>query len=300
MEFQHSIVRAMNTHHTIGFIGFGVMGSGMARNVAHRGHSVLGYSRSPHKVEALVSLGIIPASREEIANRCGTIILSLTDGAAVHSFLFGEQGIAPNLQRGSLVIDTTTIAPSEAARAHEKAAEFGIEYIDAPVTGGDIGARNGTLTIMCGGTTEAYARALPILECIGAKIVRVGGPGFGQRLKAVNQVAVALGIVAMTEAIVFSESQGIDPAFAIETIQGGAAGSWALSNYAPRIFKGELGPGFSAEHMLKDLRIALGEAHERCQLPGTELSADLFEKLTSISNGFGNHALLKAYRDNRS
>ncbi len=276
------------------------MGSGMATNLARRGHTVLGYSRSPHKVEALAPLGVIPASREEVASRCDTLILSLTDGASVHSVLFGEQGLAPRLKRGSLVIDTTTIAPSEALRAYDRAAELGLEYLDAPVTGGDIGARNGTLTIMCGGTTEAYARALPILTGIGTKITRVGGPGFGQRLKAVNQVAVALGIVAMTEAIVFSKSQEIDPAFAIETIQGGAAGSWALSNYAPRIFRGELGPGFSAEHMLKDLRIALAEAHERCHLPGTELSAGLFEKLTQISGDFGNHALLKAYRDENS
>lgn len=276
------------------------MGRGMAMNLARHGHTVLCYSRSPHKVQALVSSGVKPASLDEIARRCDTIILSVTDGGAVHSLLFGEQGLAPKLARGSLVIDTTTIAPSEAIEAHEKAAECGVEYLDAPVTGGDIGAKNGTLTIMCGGTVEAYTRAVPLLECMGAKIVRVGGSGFGQRLKAVNQVAVALGIVAMTEAIIFSESQGIDPAFAIETIQGGAAGSWALSNYAPRIFRGELGPGFSAEHMLKDLRIALAEVQERCHLPGTELSADLFERLTKISSGLGNHALVKAYRDDHS
>ena len=287
----------MSTHYTIGVIGFGVMGSGMARNLARHGHTVLGFSRSVHKVEALASSGIKSASLDEIAARCDVILLSLTDGAAVHCVLFGDNGLVPQLTRHTLIIDTTTIAPSEAVSAYEKAAEFGLTFIDAPVTGGDVGARNGTLTIMCGGTTEGYARALPILECLGSRITHVGGPGFGQRLKAVNQVAVALGIVAMTEAIIFSESQGIDPAFAIDTIQGGAAGSWALSNYAPRVFKGDLAPGFSAAHMLKDLRIALSEAADTCQLPGTELSAQLFEKLTKISSEFGNHALLKVYTE---
>jgi 3-hydroxyisobutyrate dehydrogenase len=286
----------MSTHHTIGVIGFGVMGSGMARNLARHGHTVLGFSRSIRKVEALASSGIASASLEEIAVRCDVILLSLTDGAAVHGVLFGENGLASQLKKHTLIIDTTTIAPSEAVSAYEKAAELGLTFIDAPVTGGDVGARNGTLTIMSGGTTEGYTRALPILECVGSKITHVGGPGFGQRLKAVNQVAVALGIVAMTEAIIFSESQGIDPAFAIETIQGGAAGSWALCNYAPRVFKGDMAPGFSAAHMLKDLRIALSEAADRCQLPGTELSTQLFEKLTTISSDFGNHALLKVYK----
>lgn len=269
----------------------------MARNLARHGNTVLGFSRSVHKVEALASSGIASTSLDEIAARCDVIVLSLTDGAAVHSILFGENALASRLKPSTLVIDTTTIAPSEAESAHKRAAELGLFFIDAPVTGGDVGARNGTLTIMCGGTTEAYTRALPILECIGSKIAHIGGPGYGQRLKAVNQIAVALGIVAMTEAIVFSESQGIDPAFAIETIQGGAAGSWALSNYAPRVFKGDLAPGFSAAHMLKDLRIALSEASERCQLPGTVLSAQLFEKLTKVSREFGNHALLKVYTE---
>jgi len=267
----------------------------MARNLAQRGHTVLGYSRSPHKVEALALAGITRASLDQIGDECKFILLSLTDGAAVHSLLFGEQALASRLKRGSLVIDTTTIAPSEAVAARERCVAHGLEFLDAPVSGGDIGARNGTLTVMCGGSDEAYAKALPILECIGTSIVHVGDSGFGQRLKAVNQVAVALGIVAMTEAIVFSESQGIDPAFAIQTIQGGAAGSWALSNYAPRIFRGDLAPGFSAEHMLKDLRIALSEAQARCDLPGTKLSAELFEKLTSLSSEFGNHALCEVY-----
>jgi 3-hydroxyisobutyrate dehydrogenase len=289
------MVGGMNKLHTIGVIGFGVMGSSMARNLAQKGHTVLGYSRSPEKVRALEPFGIVATSLEDIASQCEHILLSLTDGAAVLSLLFGENGLAQKLKPETLIIDTTTIAPAQALEAHEKASALGMSFIDAPVTGGDIGARNGTLTIMCGGTDEAYTRALPLLECIGKKIVHVGGPGFGQKLKAVNQVAVALGIVAMTEAIVFSESQGIDPAFAIETIQGGAAGSWALANYAPRIFTGDLAPGFSAEHMLKDLRIALSEAREQCHLPGTELSIDLFERLTKLSGGVGNHALLKVY-----
>ncbi|MEY4667427.1 MAG: hypothetical protein RL518_126 [Pseudomonadota bacterium] len=288
----------MDTHLTIGVIGFGVMGSGMASNLAKHGHTILGYSRSPEKVRALASIGIASSSLDEIARRCDCVLLSVSDGPAVLSLLTGGNGLLGKLKPTTLVIDTTTVAPSEALQVHQEAIAHGISFLDAPVTGGDVGARNGTLTVMCGGTVETYTRALPILEGIGKKVVHVGGPGFGQKMKAVNQVAVALGIVAMTEAIVFSQSQGIDPAFAIETLQGGAAGSWALSHYAPRIFAGDLAPGFSAEHMLKDLRIALSEARARCNLPGTELSTELFERLTKLSRGFGNHALLKIYPSN--
>jgi 3-hydroxyisobutyrate dehydrogenase len=148
---------------------------------------------------------------------------------------------------------------------------------------------------MCGGSAEAIATARPVLECIGSKIVHVGLVGAGQRTKAVNQIAVAIGIVAMTEALHFAQAQGLDVAKTLDILQGGAAGSWALSNYAPRILDGNLLPGFSASHMLKDLKIALSEALPLCNLPGTQTATKLFEQLVEKHPHLGNHALIKAY-----
>lgn len=286
----------MNTRaQSIGVIGFGVMGQSMARNLAKAGFRVFGYSRTQSKVEQLAADGVISATLQTIAKECSTILLSVTDGKAVNELLFGDRGIVSLLQANDLIIDTSTIAPSEAKESHAQCATRDILFVDAPVTGGDVGARNGTLTIMCGATEEGMTQALPILEKIGKKIVHVGAPGSGQMMKAVNQIGVALGIVAMTEALLFADKQGIDSAVALDVLQGGAAGSWALSNYAPRVLSGDLKPGFDAAHMLKDLRIALAEAQGRLNLPGTALTTQLFERLVKDHAGLGNHALVKAY-----
>ncbi len=288
----------MNTSSlTIGMIGFGVMGSSMARNLAKQGHTVLGFSRTSSKVEALAGDGIQSVSLDEIGRRCSHVILSLTDGPSVQSVLFDDQkGLAHLLEAGSLIIDTTTIAPSEARELERRSSTLDLQFVDAPVTGGDVGARNATLTIMCGGDDAAFKRALPLLTCMGKNIRHMGTPGSGQTMKAINQVAVALGIVAMTEAMLLAEQKGIDPICALEILQGGAAGSWALSNYAPRLLAGDVKPGFSAAHMLKDLKIALAEVDSACRLLGTETAAQLFEQLAAIPEDLGNHALIRAYR----
>jgi 3-hydroxyisobutyrate dehydrogenase len=282
---------------TIGMIGFGVMGSSMARNLAKHGHTVLGFSRTPAKVAALAADGIQSVSAEELGLRCSHVFLSLTDGASVQSVLFdGTRPVAPLLKAGSLIIDTTTIAPTEARELASRSRALGHHFVDAPVTGGDVGARNATLTIMCGGDEESFSRALPLLTCVGKNIRYMGPSGSGQTMKAINQVAVAVGIVAMTEAMLLAEQKGIDQATALEILQGGAAGSWALSNYAPRLLAGDVKPGFSAAHMLKDLRIALTEADSGCKLLGTETATKLFEQLAAIPEDLGNHALIRAYR----
>lgn len=289
-----------NAEKTIGVIGFGVMGSSMARNLARKGYTVFGYARTPSKVAAWVDEGIVPVdSPAKLAEETSTVLISISDGPALHDLLWGEPHLISHLSPGSLIIDTTTISPSEAVEASVRCADVGIHFCDAPVTGGDVGARNATLTIMCGGSNEAVSKAQPILECIGAKIVHVGPAGAGQRTKAVNQIAVALGIVAMTEALHFAEAQGLDVTKILDILQGGAAGSWALSNYAPRILAGDLAPGFAASHMLKDLRIALGEALPLCELPGTITASHLFERLVECHPGVGNHALIEAYKSLR-
>jgi 3-hydroxyisobutyrate dehydrogenase len=281
---------------TVGVVGFGVMGSSMARNLARKGFKVFGYSRTARKVEALAADGIIPVnSPTELAKETSTVLTSISDGPALHDLLWGQGRLISQLPAGALVIDTTTISPTEAIEAGERCRADGIYFCDAPVTGGDVGARNGTLTIMCGGSDETISKARQFLECIGSKIVHVGPAGAGQRTKAVNQIAVALGIVAMTEALHFAEAQGLDVAKTLDILQGGAAGSWALSNYAPRILEGNLSPGFSAGHMLKDLRIALTEALPLCELPGTTTATELFARLVERYPNLGNHALIKAY-----
>jgi 3-hydroxyisobutyrate dehydrogenase len=290
----------MNEYNTtIGVIGLGTMGASMARNLAKKGFAVRGYSRTASKVEALRADGVTPASLSDLFS-CEKILLSVSDGPAVEHVLFGDTpdcpaGLCSYLARGTLIIDTTTTAPREAISFFERCRERGIDFVDAPVTGGDIGARNGTLTCMCGGDASAVERATMVLQCIGSKIVNVGEPGAGQRMKAVNQVAVALGIVAMTEALVFSRNQGIDAHLALEILQGGAAGSWALSNYGPRILREDYAPGFSAAHMLKDLRIALSEVQGPLLLQATEAVTQQFDALVSEHPGVGNHALIKIF-----
>jgi 3-hydroxyisobutyrate dehydrogenase len=148
---------------------------------------------------------------------------------------------------------------------------------------------------MCGGTSEVFTKARRLLECIGSKIVHVGPVGAGQRTKAANQIAIALGIIAMTEALHFARTQGLDPKTTLDILQGGAAGSWTLSNYGPRLLKGDFAPGFDAAHMLKDVRIALREAADTCTLPGTEVAAELFEQLVTHLPGLGHHALIESY-----
>lgn len=282
---------------SIGVVGFGVMGSSMARNLAKAGYTVYGYSRTPEKIVPLTDDGVIPVtSPREFASRCGTILLSVTDGPAVEKVIFGPDGLAHNLARGSLIIDTTTIAPHEARGIAGRCREHSISFIDAPVSGGDVGARNGTLTIMCGGEASDMTRAMPILEKIGKKIVHVGASGSGQLTKAVNQVAVALGIVAMTEALHVADTLGLNVPMTLDILQGGAADSWALRNYAPRLLAGDFAPGFDAAHMLKDLRIARETwGEDKAALPGLDTAIVLFEELVQQHKGVGNHGLIKRY-----
>jgi len=287
----------VNATLSIGVIGFGVMGSNMAKNLSRIGYRVLGYSRTQAKVEETSDAGVISSRPEEIARECSVLLTAVSDGQAVNEVLFGARGVAPLLASDSLIIDTSTIAPSEAESLHAQCKDAGLLFVDAPVTGGDTGARNATLTIMCGGEEAAVEQAKPILEKLGKKVIHIGPPGSGQKMKAANQIAVGIGIVAMTEALLFARGQGIDISTALEILQGGAAGSWAFSNYAPRVISGDLKPGFDAAHMLKDLKIAVSERPELLHMPGTETTIKLFEKLVGSYPGLGNHALVKAYAD---
>jgi 3-hydroxyisobutyrate dehydrogenase len=262
---------------SVGVIGFGIMGASMAKNLARQGFTVYGYSRSKAKVEACAEAGIVPvASPAELGSKVQAVLLAVTDGAAVADVLLGENSVATTLKQGALIIDTSTIAASEALEIGRECSKRSLRFIDAPVTGGDAGARNATLTIMVGGTKEDLHDAQPILSSIGSKIIHVGPLGSGQRTKSVNQIAVGIAIVAMTEAMTFAQAQDLNLQTTLDILQGGAAGSWALSNYAPRILRGDLAPGFAASHMLKDLRIASDRAGAGKELRVLELTIKLF------------------------
>ena len=198
------------------------------------------------------------------------------------------------------VVDLSTVSPHTAIEISQKLGASQVEFADAPVTGGDVGARNGTLTIMVGASSKFFDRISPVLGALGKKIVHLGEAGNGQKLKSINQVAVAISIIAMSEAMVMANSFGLDLRVVLDILSSGAAGSWAMTNYAPRILTGDLRPGFSAEHMLKDLRIVEKLISDRdLELPGTALATELYAELCARNptraGELGNHALITSY-----
>jgi len=282
----------------IGFIGLGVMGSAMAANLIKAGYAVGVYNRNPTRTETLLLLGAqATQSPKELAQGADFIFLCVSDGAAVKEIIFGKNGVSSGVREGSVIVDFSTIAPSESKEIAEKLAKKGIGYLDAPVSGGDVGAKEGTLVIMVGGEKADFDRVQPALSVLGKSITLLGPVGSGQMTKAVNQVAVAIGIASMTEAIVLADAAGLDVPKTLEVISQGAAGSWALENYAPRLMRGDLNPGFYAKHMLKDLNIALAEGSQvDAVLPVSGLVRVLFDKLCSSGDGeLGNHALIRQY-----
>ncbi len=288
----------------IGFIGLGVMGTSMAKNLMKSGHQLFVYNRNANKAEALAKEGaIVCLTPEEMAKHVDCICLCVTNGQVVKDLLFSEQGVCKSLVKPKFIIDFSTISPEEATDIAKSLKEEGILFYDAPVTGGDVGAKNATLTIMVGGEERYLTELEDILSAVGKKILHVGESGKGQLTKCVNQIAVALGIAAMTEALVFAESSGLDINKTLEIIGSGAGGSWAINNYAPRIIAGDLKPGFHAANMLKDLKISLAEADKmEVSLPITDLVKQFYVGLLNCVkrdgndiNDFGNHALIEFY-----
>ncbi len=216
--------------------------------------------------------------------------------ADVRAVILGPGGVLEGAAEGSVIVDMTTSEPTLAREIHAAASEKGVEALDAPVSGGDIGARNAALVIMVGGGEEAFERARPLFDKLGKTIVLEGGPGAGQHTKMMNQIAIASGMIGVCEALLYAHSAGLDLERALETIAGGAAGSWSLTNYAPRILRGDLEPGFKIDHFLKDLRIALAEASAMgLDLPGTMLAEELYEAAREQGYGQkGTHALIVA------
>jgi 3-hydroxyisobutyrate dehydrogenase len=253
------------------------MGSSMAGHLVDAGHEVAVFNRTRKRASAVIEKGATwRDSAAEVARDSEVVFLMLGYPADVRETALGEQGVLEVMQSDSLLVDMTTSEPALAVEIHEAAVTNGLESLDAPVSGGDVGARNASLVIMVGGSRDAYARAEPLFSALGRSTL-LGEAGSGQHTKMVNQIAIGAGMIAMCEALLYAHRAGLDLEQTIETIKGGAAGSWSLSNYGPRILRGDLEPGFKVDHFVKDLGIALAEARRmKLSLPGTALAEELY------------------------
>ncbi|SFX71232.1 3-hydroxyisobutyrate dehydrogenase [Thermoactinomyces sp. DSM 45891] len=280
----------------VGFIGLGIMGRAMARNIVQAGFPVTVWNRTRSKMEEATAWGAkLADSPKQVAEQSDVVITVVGDTPDVKAVLTGEQGVFQGARNGVVVIDMSTIAAEAERELASQAKTLGIDYLDAPVSGGDIGAQNGTLSIMVGGEAKALEKVRPILEAMGQRIVHCGEVGAGQTVKACNQILCGLNLLAVVEALSYAKKAGVDVEKMIEVTTQGAGGSWALANYAPRIIQGDLEPGFSVEFIQKDLRIVLQEA-EQMQLPlmGTALVQQLLRSLQAHGgNPDGSHALIQ-------
>jgi 3-hydroxyisobutyrate dehydrogenase len=281
----------------IGFIGLGIMGRPMARNLLKAGYALTVWNRSRPGIEALVAEGAAEGdSPRAVAERSDIVISILGDSADTQEVALGAGGIVAGAHAGLVHIDMSTISPAITRSIAERYAAAGVELLDAPVSGGEQGAVDGTLSIMAGGKAEVFVRCRPILEALGKTIVYCGPAGAGQVVKLCNQVIVGLNNLAMSEALVLAAKAGVAPATMIEAVKAGAASSWALHNLAPRVLAGDFKPGFKIAHQQKDLRLALELADEgHTPLPGTALVRQLFAALEADGlGGAGTQALVKA------
>lgn len=271
----------------VGYIGLGLMGKSIARNILKAGFPLVVHNRSHAAVEELVAEGAIAASTPAVvAAQVDIVFTNLPDTPDVKKVVFGEKGIIDGAHHGLIVIDNSTIKPASARMIAEKLAERNMFALDAPVSGGDIGARNGTLTIMVGGDASALERAMPVLMAMGKTVTHVGDAGAGQVAKAANQIMVAAQMVAMGELLVFAKKAGVDPQKVVDAIKGGAAQCWTLDVKPPRLFAGNRNPGFKAHMQLKDLKIILETAKEYdIPVSGTIANTELFQQM--IDTGMG-------------
>jgi len=281
----------------IGFIGLGIMGRPMARNLMKAGFPLTVWNRSRPGIDELVSEGAAEGgSPADVARRSAVVITIVGDSPDVEEVALGRNGIIEGAHPGLVHIDMSTISPQVTRRIAGRLAEAGVEMLDAPVSGGQQGAIEGTLSIMVGGKAETLERCRPALAAMGGKIVHCGPAGAGQTVKLCNQIAVALTNLGMCEALVFAARSGIDPRVMIEAVSAGAGTSWQLQNLAPRIVERDFRPGFKVAHQRKDLRLALeAAAAMAAPLPGTGLVAELFSALEADGLGEeGTQALVKA------
>jgi 3-hydroxyisobutyrate dehydrogenase len=282
---------------TVGWIGTGVMGTSMCGHVLDGGYRVTVYTRTRERAEPLLGRGAAWAGSPAEAASASDVVFSIVGYPAdVREVILGAQGALAGAEQGSTLVDMTTSEPSLAVEIAEAAARKGVAAIDAPVSGGDVGARNAALSIMVGGDESTAENVRPLFELMGKTIVRQGGPGAGQHTKMVNQILIATGMIGVCEALLYGYRAGLDLETVMESVSGGAAGSWSLSNYGPRMLNGDFAPGFFVEHFVKDMEIALGEARRaNLVLPGLALAHELYVALKAQGGARnGTQALLLA------
>ena len=281
----------------VGFIGLGIMGQSMARNILSAGFDLTIWNRTPARMQPLLAAGAHPAgSPAELAAQVDIILICVSDTPDVEQLILGEQGVLSGARPGALVIDHSTISPSVTKELAARLSEKGVQMLDAPVSGGSEGAARGTLAIMVGGEAEQFQRALPVMQAEGKTITHVGGHGDGQMVKLVNQILVVGNALAMSEALIFAQAGGLDLQKTLAAVSGGAAGSWMLSNRGPQILQRDWRPGFMIDLQQKDVRLILREC-DQLGIPSlmTSLVFNLYRTLQTEGLGAeGNHALIKA------
>ena len=282
----------------IGFIGLGVMGRSMAKHLRSAGHEVTVFNRTRARADEVIALGAKWADTPAAVAKASDVIITMVGFPRdVEEVYFGDDGLIESAKRGALLIDMTTSTPSLAVRIAEAAHAKGIGALDAPVSGGDVGAREARLTIMVGGERKHFDAALPVFQVMGKTINLMGGPGAGQHTKMCNQIAIASGMLGVCEALAYAKGAGIDQTEMINTISTGAAASWSLSNYGPRIINGDFAPGFYVKHFIKDMEIALQAAEEmKLDIRGLKLALEMYKRLREEGGAdLGTQALYKLY-----
>lgn len=278
----------MTKKETIGWIGTGVMGSSMCQHLLNDGHKVAVFNRTRSKAEPLVKMGAewcdSPADVAEKSRLIFTIVGYPKD---VRQVILGESGILSKAEAGSCIVDMTTSTPALAVHIHKKAQQMEIDTIDAPVSGGDSGAREGRLAIMTGGQPEVFEKVKPYFELMGENITLMGGPGKGQHTKMCNQTLIATTMIGVVESLLYAHKAGMDMEKVISVIGKGAASSWSINNLGPRIASGDFDPGFFIKHFVKDMRIALDEARRmEVALPGLALAEQFYT--SAMAMGYEN------------
>ncbi len=277
----------MSDRPRVGWVGTGVMGVSMCGHLLEAGYQVTVTTRTKSKAADLLERGAAWADTPaEVAAASDIACAIVGFPSDVEEVFLGEAGLVAGASEGDVLVDMTTSPPAMALAIHEAAAGIGADSVDAPVSGGDVGARNGTLSIMIGGSDAAVARARPLFETMGSTIVHQGGPGAGQHTKAVNQILIASGMIGVAEALLYAQEAGLDLPTVLESVGGGAAGSWSLANYGPRMLGGDFEPGFFVDHFVKDMGIALAEAKGmNLPVPGTALAHELYVSLQAMGLG---------------
>jgi len=278
----------------IGWIGTGVMGASMCGHLIEAGFSATVYNRTRQKAEPVLANGAVWADGPRAVAEASDVVFTIVGYPDdVRAVVLGPDGALAGCQQGNILVDMTTSEPSLAIEIAEKGADRGVHSVDAPVSGGDVGAREARLSIMIGGETPVVEALWPCFQAMGKTIVHQGGPGAGQHTKMVNQILIASGMVGVCESLLYGYRAGLDLETVMQSVASGAAGSWSLSNLGPRIIAGDFDPGFFVEHFIKDMGIALAESKRmNLSVPGLALAHQLYLSLQALGHGRdGTHAL---------